>query len=81
MGHRLRTQPFLEWQGQHSAGANDVRRDGDHFECTLCGAILDDVNEGTVIRTMVVGSSGQPNVRVILVDRQEIHRCDVPRHR
>ena len=58
-----------------------MRRDGDHFECTLCGAILDDVAEATVIRTMVIGSSGQPNVRVILVDRREIHRCEVPRQR
>jgi hypothetical protein len=46
------------------------------YRCQLCGAVLD-VREATHVRTMIVGSSGEPNVRVMLEDGREIHRCAI----
>jgi hypothetical protein len=53
-----------------------VRRTGNGFECTVCGATLEcgpDANPQTVI----VQSGGQPAVRAILVAGAEIHRCAI----
>jgi hypothetical protein len=42
--------------------------------CALCGAALG-VPIGTKIRTVLQGAGGKPNVRVIYVGDEEIHRC------
>jgi hypothetical protein len=47
------------------------------YRCQLCGAVLD-VREATHVRTMIVASSGEPDVRVMLEDGREIHRCAIP---
>jgi hypothetical protein len=50
-------------------------RDG-HYECTLCGAVLDitiDVQPITMVK--VTGSA--PAVRVILVEGVEVHCCPI----
>jgi hypothetical protein len=42
--------------------------------CILCGEeVPDPVGKST--RTTIIGSSGQPNIRVVMVDGTEIHRC------
>ena len=46
------------------------------YECAYCGAVLDLPSDA---EPMVVfhASSGRPNVRVISLDGNEIHRCEV----
>jgi hypothetical protein len=43
--------------------------------CAVCGAPLGVSEYDTV--TTIVGQSGKPNVRVLSVDREEIHRCAI----
>jgi hypothetical protein len=45
-------------------------------ECANCGARLEVADED-VVNVMFRASSGQPNVRVVIVERKEIHRCEV----
>jgi hypothetical protein len=53
-----------------------VRRREGHYECTWCGALLENVPEGARIRTVMMQSSGGPTERAILVNGTEIHRCE-----
>jgi hypothetical protein len=46
------------------------------YKCALCGATLD-MTDHALARTMLVSPSGQPTVRVILIDGREIHRCQL----
>jgi hypothetical protein len=53
-----------------------VRLHDGRYECTLCGAILDipvDKEPSVVIKA----SSGAPNLRAIVYDGCEVHRCPV----
>jgi hypothetical protein len=47
-----------------------------HYECTLCGAVLD-VPIGVTPLVMLRASSGQPTLRTISVNGSEVHRCPV----
>ena len=42
--------------------------------CARCGAVLS-VPSGKTPTVTFVGSGGQPNERVLVVDGREIHRC------
>lgn len=53
-----------------------MRLVGDHHECASCGARLD-IQPHQVGVVVFHAASGQPNVRVILVDGREIHRCEM----
>ena len=55
-----------------------MRRRGDIYECALCGAVLD-VRDDARSQTMLIQASGEPTVRVVLVEGVEIHRCEVDR--
>jgi len=46
----------------------------DRTVCAQCGATLD-VPIGKTPKVTVVGSGGRPNVRVLVVEGREIHRC------
>lgn len=50
-------------------------RDG-HYECTLCGAVLD-LPDGVTPLVMLRASSGEPTMRTISVDGREVHSCPV----
>jgi len=45
--------------------------------CVLCGAELD-VPDGKQPKVMLIGRSGKRNVRALVIDGMEIHRCEVP---
>jgi hypothetical protein len=49
-------------------------RDG-RTECALCGETLVGVTETSKVQKVLVGASGQENMRAILVDGKEVHRC------
>jgi len=51
------------------------RRDG-RYECTLCGAVLD-IPEDKVPLVLIAAASGEPNMRAIIVEGEEIHRCPI----
>ena len=53
------------------------RRDDGRYECALCGAVLD-VPRDTLPTVVVVGRSGKPNVRILMVGSSELHRCEPP---
>ena len=55
-----------------------MRRRDDRYECTICGAALD-VAEGKErsVWTMVVAVAGKPNVRTMMLDGKELHRCQI----
>lgn len=55
-------------------GVEMVRAVNDRYECAMCAATLD-IPSATVVRTMIIGGSGKPNVRVLTVGGEEIHRC------
>jgi hypothetical protein len=46
--------------------------------CALCSARLD-VPIGAKVRTVLEAASGKPNVRVVYLDDEEVHRCATPR--
>jgi hypothetical protein len=48
-------------------------------ECANCGAPLD-LAATDVSSVVFRGGSGQPNVRVIVLNGTEIHRCEVTDH-
>jgi hypothetical protein len=50
-------------------------RDG-RTECALCGAALD-IPEGVTPTITIHAASGRPNIRVISIGREEIHRCQI----
>jgi hypothetical protein len=49
------------------------------YECAQCGTVLEIARE---VEPKVVfhAASGQPNIRVITIEGQEIHRCEVDDH-
>ena len=56
------------------------------YECAHCGAVLD-IDADAEPMVVVHAASGRPNMRVITVDGDEVHRCEVndrepdyPRH-
>ncbi len=56
-------------------GSGKVRRSGGRTECALCGATLFGITATAKIQKVIVGASGQENMRAIVVDGKEIHRC------
>ena len=46
----------------------------DRYKCALCGAVLM-VSDAAKVRTLMVSSSGTPDVRVMFVAGKEMHRC------
>jgi hypothetical protein len=46
----------------------------DRYECALCGAELA-MSDAARARTLIVSSTGKPNVRVMFVGGKEVHRC------
>jgi hypothetical protein len=44
------------------------------YECVLCGAVLN-ISDAAKVRTLIVTSTGKPDVRVIFVGGKEVHRC------
>jgi hypothetical protein len=46
------------------------------WECAHCGAELD-VPDDKVPMVVIHAASGKPNVRVLSLDRKELHRCAV----
>jgi len=46
------------------------------WQCLYCQAELD-VPDGRQPRPMLIGQSGKPNVRVLILDGKEIHRCEI----
>jgi hypothetical protein len=57
-------------------GANILRRRDGRYECTLCGAVLD-IPEDKVPLVVITAASGEPNMRAIMVEGTEIHRCPI----
>jgi hypothetical protein len=46
------------------------------YECAHCGEVLD-IPFGAEPTVVFHAASGKPNMRVILVDGVEVHRCNV----
>jgi hypothetical protein len=49
----------------------------DTYVCTLCNTTIAVSGEERPV-DMIVGQSGEPNVRVVSVENVEVHRCIVP---
>jgi hypothetical protein len=45
------------------------------YVCSLCGEQVELAPEARV-ETQMHGSSGAPNMRVVLADGKEVHRCE-----
>jgi hypothetical protein len=58
-----------------TVGESKVKLRGGEYVCALCGADLY-VDEASLV-TVIEGSSGKPNVRVLSVGGREIHRCEI----
>jgi hypothetical protein len=43
--------------------------------CAQCGAPLE-VPNGKTMTVTLIGSSGKPNARAVVVEGEEIHRCE-----
>ncbi|HEY3832137.1 MAG TPA: hypothetical protein VGO03_07575 [Acidimicrobiia bacterium] len=54
-----------------------MRLDFGHWHCTLCGQLVGDVREDARPTSEIRGVSGRPTVRVVYVDRNEVHRCEL----
>ena len=52
-----------------------MRLNDGRYECVLCGAVLDVPLTAKVVE-MIVGSSGQPNMRRLSLDGKEFHSCE-----
>lgn len=52
-----------------------MRRRSNRVECALCGETLTAIKATSKVRTVLVGRSGQENMRAVIVDGTEIHRC------
>jgi len=46
------------------------------YQCLLCGAILD-IPTDSEPHVVIVAASGEPNMRTIVYEGVEIHRCEV----
>jgi hypothetical protein len=55
-----------------------VRLVNGKWQCAYCQAELD-VPEGQQPISMLISASGRPRERALLLNGQEIHRCEVPR--
>jgi len=55
-----------------------VRIEDGRWRCTWCGAFLDDVPLEKRPVVTLHASGGSPNVRVVTVDGEEVHRCPEP---
>ena len=53
-----------------------MRLQNGSWQCAYCGAELD-IPDRNKVREMLVGTQGEPNVRVLLIDGIELHRCEV----
>ena len=62
--------------GASDQRADTLRRRDGRFECTLCGAVLD-VPEDKVPLVLIAAASGEPNMRTIMVEGAELHRCPI----
>jgi hypothetical protein len=51
-----------------------MRFEGGRYICARCGAVLD-IAASSRPQVSMHAASGQPNVRIISVKGQEIHRC------
>ncbi len=51
-----------------------MRNPGREYECALCHAVLV-VPADSTPKVMIKGASGKPSLRILYVDRKEIHRC------
>lgn len=47
-------------------------------ECALCGAPVTIPNDATV-QTSITQGAGKPNVRVLSMNGEEFHRCEIPK--
>jgi hypothetical protein len=54
-----------------------MRFEGGRYICAQCGAVLD-IAVTTRPQISIRAASGKPNVRIISVNRDEIHRCTLP---
>jgi hypothetical protein len=52
-------------------------RNGEH-RCALCGEDFE-LPEGGGARTTIAGASGKPNVQIVAVNGEEVHRCEAKR--
>lgn len=52
-----------------------MRRNGNRVECALCGATLAGITPTSKVQKVIVGVSGVENMRALIVDGIEIHRC------
>jgi hypothetical protein len=50
-------------------------KDRSIYRCVLCGAAIE-VPDVAQPRISIEGSGGKPNMRVLLLDGAEIHRCE-----
>jgi hypothetical protein len=46
------------------------------YQCLLCGAVLD-IPTDSEPQVVIVAASGEPNMRTIVYEGVEIHRCAV----
>jgi hypothetical protein len=53
-----------------------VRLDEGRWICKQCGAVLN-VPAGRDPKVTIKGASGRPNVRILSIDGEEIHRCEI----
>jgi hypothetical protein len=52
-----------------------VRRSRSRIECALCGQTLSGITPRSRVQKVIAGASGRENMRVVLVDGIEVHRC------
>ena len=48
------------------------------YRCTMCGTLLE-VPSGDELRIVLTGPEGGPRERVLIMDEEELHRCEIPR--
>jgi hypothetical protein len=52
-----------------------MRLESGRWRCTWCGEFVDDIPSDVTPTTEIHASAGQPNYRVVFVERREVHRC------
>ena len=57
-----------------------MRQIDGRWVCVECGAVLDIASDENPKAT-IHAASGKPNVRVLVVDGKEVHRCEVRQDR
>ena len=48
-----------------------------HYQCSHCGQVLDIPATTTDPHVVVRAFAGQPNVRSLMLDGRELHRCEL----